>query len=115
MGGARHVLHLGLTGGRALDPLHGGDGAHLTRTPLLVVEVLSPSTRRHDLGSKRLAYAGYGVAAYWVVDPEPPVTLVAFGLQGGAYVELARVTGEAPYQASVPFAVTVLPARPGET
>lgn len=29
----------------------------LTRTPLLVVEVLSPSSRSQDLGAKRLAYA----------------------------------------------------------
>ena len=45
----------------------GGD--KLTSTPLLVVEILSPSTRRTDLGSKRLAYQDAGVPAYWVLDP----------------------------------------------
>ena len=88
--------------------------AHLTRTPLLVVEVLSPSTFRHDLGSKRLAYAGYGVPAYWVVDPEPPVTLVSFGLETDGYAEVARVAGHEPYEATVPFPVTVVPARLAE-
>jgi Uma2 family endonuclease len=41
----------------------------LTTTPLLVVEVLSPSTRRTDLGSKRIAYQEAGVPSYWVLDP----------------------------------------------
>jgi Uma2 family endonuclease len=83
----------------------------LTGTPSLVVEVLSSSTRRQDLGSKRLAYAGYGVPAYWVVDPEPPVTLVAFRLEGDAYVEDAVVAGEEAYEAKWPFTLTVVPAR----
>ena len=36
---------------------------------LLVVEVLSPSTRRVDLTLKRDTYSSWGVP-YWVVDPE---------------------------------------------
>jgi Uma2 family endonuclease len=44
-------------------------GDKLTSTPLRVVEILSPSTRRTDLGSKRLAYQDAGVSAYWVLDP----------------------------------------------
>ena len=42
----------------------------LERTPLLVVEVQSPSTRRIDLGTKRLAFEGAGVPWYWLIDPE---------------------------------------------
>ena len=83
----------------------------LTRVPLLVVEVLSHSTRRHDLGSKRMAYAGYGVAAYWLVDPEPPVTLTVLHLAGDRYTEVARVVGDDDYRASLPFEVTIVPAR----
>jgi Uma2 family endonuclease len=83
----------------------------LTRPPLLVVEVLSPSTRRYDLGSKGLAYAGYGVPAYWVVDPEPPVTLLVFRSGGDVHTEVARVQGEEAYRATVPFEVTIVPAR----
>ena len=37
--------------------------------PLLVVEVLSPSTRRRDLASKRELYLSVGAAEYWVIDP----------------------------------------------
>jgi Uma2 family endonuclease len=38
--------------------------------PLLVVEVLSPATRRRDLGPKRQFYLMAGVGEYWVIDPE---------------------------------------------
>jgi len=37
-------------------------------TPMLVVEVLSPSTKRRDFGIKRDAYLRWGVAEYWIVD-----------------------------------------------
>ena len=43
------------------DGLHGA--------PDLVVEVLSPSTRRRDLGVKLDLYARHGVREYWLVDP----------------------------------------------
>ena len=81
----------------------------LERTPLLVVEVLSPSTRRIDLGAKRLAYQDAGVPAYWLVDPNRP-GLTALHLEQGRYVEHAVVTGDEPYEATFPFPVTVVPS-----
>jgi Uma2 family endonuclease len=36
---------------------------------LLVVEVLSPSSRSRDLLLKRHYYAGGGIPRYWIVDP----------------------------------------------
>jgi Uma2 family endonuclease len=39
-------------------------------TPLLVVEVLSPSTRRRDHEQKRQFYLDAGVPEYWIVDPD---------------------------------------------
>lgn len=44
------------------DGIHGG--------PDLVFEALSPSTRKLDLGHKRVLYARHGVIEYWVADLE---------------------------------------------
>lgn len=84
--------------------------ARLEAPPLLAVEVLSPSTRSIDLGAKRLAYEAAGVPAYWLVDPDGP-SLTVLELDAGRYVERATVTGDEPFPATFPFAVTVVPAR----
>jgi Uma2 family endonuclease len=81
----------------------------LERTPALVVEVLSPSTRLADLTLKRSAYERAGVPHYWVVDPAvPSVTALALGPSG--YEEVASAAGTEPFTADAPFAVTVVPA-----
>jgi Uma2 family endonuclease len=49
---------------------------HVRGAPALVVEVLSPGTRRHDEGIKRKLYDRSGVREYWVVDPERDVITV---------------------------------------
>lgn len=38
--------------------------------PELVVEILSPSTRRRDLVLKHRLYERWGVDEYWIVDPQ---------------------------------------------
>ena len=38
--------------------------------PDLIVEILSPGTRRRDLGIKREIYARFHVPEYWIVDPD---------------------------------------------
>ncbi|HEX7277349.1 MAG TPA: Uma2 family endonuclease [Acidimicrobiales bacterium] len=84
----------------------------LERTPLLVVEVGSRSTRLIDLGTKRLAYAEAGVPEYWFVDPDEP-SLTVLRLVDGRYEEAARVRDDERYTATYPFPVTIVPSNLG--
>ena len=45
--------------------------------PILVVEVLSPSTRRRDQSQKRALYTEAGVGEYWIIDPDRRTITVA--------------------------------------
>lgn len=65
------------------------DDEGLRVPPLLVVEVLSPSTSRKDRLLKREIYAEFGVSSYWLVDPETR-TMTVLSLRDGAYIETAR-------------------------
>jgi Uma2 family endonuclease len=61
------------------------------RAPDVVFEITSASTRREDLGTKRVLYADLGVKEYFVFDPtgedlRPP--LRAFRLSGSEYQPL---------------------------
>jgi Uma2 family endonuclease len=58
--------------------------------PDLVVEVLSPSTAARDRGVKLDRYRLFGVAEYWVVDPDER-TIEVWELAGNA--EQPRVVG----------------------
>ncbi len=78
-------------------------GRRLAGVPLLVVEVLSPSTRTVDLVLKRRVLEEAGVPSYWLVDPDDGVVTVLEVLDG-AYREMARggdVTVERPFPVRV--------------
>ena len=50
--------------------------------PILVVETLSPSTRRRDRHQKRDFYLEVGVEEYWIVDPDArAITSIRAGRQ----------------------------------
>jgi Uma2 family endonuclease len=55
---------------RPVSPDVHGNAWEKLPAPLLVVEVLSPTTRRRDLINKRAYYLDAGAAEYWVVDTE---------------------------------------------
>jgi Uma2 family endonuclease len=82
---------------------------NLPVAPLLAIEVLSPSTRRYDLLTKRDRYQQAGTASYWVVDPGEP-SLTAWDLVDGSFVEVARVRVDEEFVATRPFSVSVRPA-----
>ena len=50
--------------------------------PDLVVEVLSPSTMKHDRGTKMRHYAAAGVKEYWLVVPELKTVEVYYNEDG---------------------------------
>jgi Uma2 family endonuclease len=81
----------------------------LPKAPLLAVEVLSPSTRRIDLMLKWSRFEAAGCPSYWVVDPDTP-SLIAWEMQDGAYVQVAKVTGTESARLTSPYDVTVVPA-----
>jgi Uma2 family endonuclease len=59
-------------------------------TPDLVLEVLSPSTRRRDRTIKLEAYRDAGVPEYWLVDPEDRTVVVHVLGEDRRYAELCR-------------------------
>jgi Uma2 family endonuclease len=59
--------------------------------PLLVVEVLSPSTRSRDRGVKMKRYAALGVAHYWIADPAAQF-IECFRLEAGAYALVVKAS-----------------------
>ena len=73
-------------------------------TPMLVVEVLSPSNRGSDLVRKRALYAEAGCPGYWIIDPDGP-TVTILELEGTEYREAARTAGGAPVTVDKPFQI----------
>lgn len=53
--------------------------------PDLIVEILSPSTRRNDKGIKKDTYARTGVNEYWIINPTDK-TIEQYYLEDGSYV-----------------------------
>jgi Uma2 family endonuclease len=61
----------------------------------LVVEVVSPTSRRRDRLHKMTEYADAGIPHYWLVETDPDVEVIAFELVEGAYRESGRLVGRA--------------------
>ena len=49
---------------------------HIWGAPDLIMEVLSPSTRRKDMTLKQQKYAEAGVREYWIIDPREEKIIV---------------------------------------
>lgn len=61
--------------------------------PLLIVEILSPATRKQDRGMKARRYAELGVAHYWIVDPEKK-QLECHRLAAGVFRRVVEAKGD---------------------
>ncbi len=79
---------------------------NLPVAPVLAVEVRSPSTALVDLNLKKAAYERFGVASYWIVDPDQP-SLIAFELVGGAFAEVACLGPDDAFDVTRPFPMRV--------
>jgi Uma2 family endonuclease len=73
-------------GGSLPDPELPAD-APIRVVPDWVCEILSPTTRRHNLLTKKPYYARIGVPHHWIVDIEAK-TITAYRLEGGRWLEL---------------------------
>lgn len=82
------------------------DDGWVRAAPLLVVEVLSRSTRSEDTIRKSIDYARGGVGQYWVVDPELRA-IDAWRLVDGEWELIVRVDDEHPSAAVELAGVTV--------
>jgi Uma2 family endonuclease len=61
--------------------------------PDLVVEVMSPGSRRYDRAKKLLGYASIGTPEYWLIDPVEQ-TIERLVLDNGRYVITEVVEGD---------------------
>src|SRR5690606_17683419 len=60
--------------------------------PDVVIELLSPSTSKYDLGQKKAGYERHGVKEYWIVDPDSK-DVKGYFLENAKYGEAVRLTG----------------------
>ena len=68
--------------------------------PDMVIEILSPSTARHDRVTKYRLYERAGVREYWIVDPDTKTVNVHL-LENGQYHSPITYTGNATVPVSL--------------
>lgn len=91
---------------REFDRVDDGGGVTRAEAVLLVVEVVSPGTRSTDMYAKRADYADAGIPHYWIVDLDPPTSLIACHLTPDlGYQDAGTVTGR--LETNEPFPVSI--------
>jgi Uma2 family endonuclease len=80
--------------------------------PLLAVELRSPSTAIIDSNAQLAAYETFGVASYWIFDPNPDKPeLTVVELRDGSYQQIAQATDTNALRIEHPFPVHLVPAE----
>lgn len=74
---------------------HEPDPDIIRDPPVLVVEILSPSTRGQDTVTKAHEYATAGIGQYWLLDPEEP-RLDVYELVDGGWQLVLVLDAETP-------------------
>ena len=72
---------------------HQQEGDFLTRAPVLIFEILSPSTSKKDRITKFRLYEQEGVLLYCIVDPDRDVVKI-YRLEQGSYIKVVDVSNE---------------------
>lgn len=76
---------------------------HVRGAPAIVVEVLSPGTRRVDEKIKYRLFERTGVREYWLVDPELDLVKVFRRAADGSFPRVAELTAEAADTLTTPL------------
>ena len=71
--------------------------------PALVIEILSPGTRRRDLGIKRQLFDRGGVREYWVIDPRGNEVTVYQRAVDSSFPEVAQMNEDADATLTTPL------------
>ena len=60
------------------------NGKNCVGAPDMVIEIISPSNRRHDCVTKREIYEKHGVREYWIIDPDAFAVYI-YRLENGVF------------------------------
>jgi len=63
-------------------------------SPALVVEILSPGTRKRDEQTKRRLFSRTEVREYWIIDPDADLIKVSRRTPDGSFTRVAELTAE---------------------
>ncbi len=65
---------------------------HIHGSPDMLIEILSPGNKDHDLITKKALYERFGVQEYWIVDPIDK-SVIGYTLQGNSYSSISGNPG----------------------